>query len=280
MLFSVRRWEDELLYTVKQLSDLAGVSVRTLHYYDEIELLRPAKVAANGYRYYDEAALLRLQQILFYRELGLELMQIKDVLDSPDFDAVTALRSHRAVLQEKITRLHNLIGTVDSTIKHLQGETKMSNKKRMFEAFSEEKQKEYEREARLQWDPDLVNSSVKRWNNYTHAQKDHIMAEAGEIYSDITDAIEAGLPATGAEVQAMLVRWHNNIRHFYEPTLDILRGLGEGYNSHPDFIANFQKMHVDLPAYLQEAITQYVDDLEYAEIERMLAEDEMNRLRG
>ncbi|MBC8172112.1 MAG: MerR family transcriptional regulator, partial [Anaerolineae bacterium] len=184
------------MYTVKQLSDLAGVSVRTLHYYDEIELLRPSKVAANGYRYYDEAAVLRLQQILFYREIGLELMQIKDVLDSPDFDLVTALRSHRAVLREKMTRLQNLIGTVDHTIKHLQGATKMSNKKRMFEAFNEEKQKDYEREARLQWDPDLVNSSIKRWNNYTQAQKDQIIAEAGQIYNDIVDALEAGLPAT------------------------------------------------------------------------------------
>lgn len=268
------------MYTVKQLSDLAGVSVRTLHYYDEIKLLQPSKVGANGYRYYDDDAVLRLQQILFYRELGLELMQIKDVLDSPDFDLVTALRSHRSVLREKITRLNNLIGTVDSTLKYLLGETRMSNKKRMFEAFSEEKQKEYEREARLQWDPELVNSSVKRWNSYTQAQKDQIMAEAGQIYSDMVDALEAGLPVRSEEVQAILVRWENNIRHFYEPTLDILRGLGQGYNSHPDFIANFQQMHVDLPAYLEEAITQYVDDLEYAEIERMLAEDEMRRLQG
>jgi len=78
------------MYTVKQLSELAEVSVRTLHYYDEIGLLKPSKVGANGYRYYDDAALLRLQQILFYREIGLELMQIKEILDSPDFDLVAA----------------------------------------------------------------------------------------------------------------------------------------------------------------------------------------------
>ena len=84
------------MYTVKQLSELAQVSVRTLHYYDEIGLLIPSQVGANGYRYYDDAAVLRLQQILFYREIGMELMQIKDVLDSPGFDLVTALKSHRA----------------------------------------------------------------------------------------------------------------------------------------------------------------------------------------
>ncbi|GEM_PF-3597172 len=88
------------MYTVKQLSDLAEVSVRTLHYYDEFSLLHPSKIGSNGYRYYDEAALLRLQQILFYREIGLELAQIKDILDQPDFDLTSALTSHRATLAE------------------------------------------------------------------------------------------------------------------------------------------------------------------------------------
>src|SRR5678815_5477992 len=101
------------MYTVKQLSDLADITVRTLHHYDEIDLLKPSKVGANGYRYYDDAALLRLQQILFYREIGLELMQIKDILDSPDFDLLSALRSHRAAIQEKTKRLNSLISTID-----------------------------------------------------------------------------------------------------------------------------------------------------------------------
>lgn len=261
------------MYTVKQLSDLADVSVRTLHYYDEIGLLKPSKVGANGYRFYDDSALLRLQQILFYREIGLELMQIKEILDSPDFDLVAALRSHRTVLQEKITRLQNLVNTVDSTIMHLVGEVPMS-KKRLFEAFSEEKQKEYEREIRLQYGSGAVNESIKRWNSYTAAQRAAIGEEGNQIYSDLVDAIEAGTPAQSGEVQAILRRWHNHLRYFYEPTLDILRGLGEMYNSHPDFIANFKKLHPDLSEYMREAITQYVDDLEYAEIERMLAEDE------
>ena len=148
------------MYTVKQLSDLAQVSVRTLHYYDEIGLLRPSQVGTNGYRYYDNNALLRLQQILFYREIGMELMQIKDVLDSPDFDLVTALKSHRAALLEQSERLLNLVSTVDNTIKHLQGEGEMS-KRQLFQAFSDEKQKDYEREIRLQYGPDTVNQSVK-----------------------------------------------------------------------------------------------------------------------
>lgn len=264
------------MYTVKQLSELAGVSIRTLHYYDEIGLLKPAEVGANGYRYYDDAALLRLQQILFYREIGLELLRIKNILDSPDFDLLAALRSHRKVLAAKISRLQKLVSTVDSTIMHLAGEVEMS-KKRLFEAFSDEKQKEYEREVRLQYGPEIVNDSIKRWNSYTQTQRDIIMGEGSQIYIHMVDAIEAGLPPTSAEVQAILQRWHEHMRYFYEPTLDILRGLGHGYNSHPDFIANFQKLHVDLPAYLETAITQYVDDLETAEIERMLAEDEAHQ---
>src|SRR5437868_9193226 len=133
------------MYTVKQLSELAQVSVRTLHYYDEIGLLIPSQVGGNGYRYYDDQAVLRLQQILFYREIGMELMQIKDVLDSPDFDLVSALKSHRALLLEKSERLLKLVTTVDNTIKHLQGEKTMS-KRQLFEAFSDEQQKDYERE--------------------------------------------------------------------------------------------------------------------------------------
>ncbi|KXK21208.1 MAG: MerR family transcriptional regulator [Chloroflexi bacterium OLB15] len=270
--------KDGVLYTVKQLAALAGVTVRTLHYYDEIGLLRPARVGENGYRYYDDAALLRLQQILLYREFGMELLQIKDILDSPDFDLIAALRAHREVLQDRITRTENLIRTVDETICHLEGEKPMSGKQ-LFGAFSEETQKQYEREARLQYDPQIVNDSIKRWNHYSQAEKDHILAEAGEIYRDMVEAIEAGRAPQSPEVQTILERWHKNIFHFYEPTLEILRGLGDGYNSDPAFIANFQKLHPDLPAYLQQGITQYVDDLETAEIERMLAEDEARNTR-
>lgn len=261
------------MYTVKQLSGLAGVSVRTLHYYDEIGLLHPSKVGANGYRYYDEAALLRLQQILFYREIGLELAQIKDVLDSPDFDLLTALDSHRAVLTQKINRLQNLIATVDSTIRHVRGEREMS-KKRLFEAFSEEKQKEYERMARLQYDPQLVNDSIKRWNGYTKDRQKEILAEAGHIYNDMVALMQAGLSPQSPKAQAAVERWRQNIRHFYEPTLEIMRGLAHAYNSDPAFMATFSSFHPDLAPYLEQAIVEFVDRLETDEIARMLAEDE------
>lgn len=147
-------------------------------------------------------------------------------------------------------------------------------KKQLFESVSDEQQKQYEREARLTYDPVIVNDSIKRWNSYSAAQKEAIGEEGNSVYSDLLDAINAGRSAQSAEVQAILERWHNHLRYFYEPTLEILRGLGELYNTDARFITNFQKIHADLPAYLQEGITRYVDDLEYAEIERMLAEDE------
>src|SRR4026208_1080242 len=105
-----------MAYTVKQVAAMSAVSVRTLHFYDETGLLKPAYVGANGYRYYEEPQLLTLQQILFYRELGLELKQIKRLLGRRDFAKIAALRSHRKVLQKNLTRTHTLIETIDKTL--------------------------------------------------------------------------------------------------------------------------------------------------------------------
>ncbi|GAB4470890.1 MAG: transcriptional activator Mta [Anaerolineae bacterium] len=247
------------MYTVKQLSDLAGVTIRTLHYYDEIDLLRPSAVGKNGYRYYGEEALFRLQQILFFRELGLGLLQIKQIIDSPGFDLVTALRSHRRALQEQIDRLQGLISTIDSTIMHLVGEVEMS-KKSIFAGFSEEKQKQYEQEAAEMYGQEIVGQSVWRWNSCSAEEKEQIKAEGGAIYTELAQHMNEG--PQSPKVQAILARWHQHIRRFYEPTPEILRGLGIHYDEHPDFNATFTAIHPDLPAFLKEAITYYVDTLE------------------
>ncbi len=144
-------------------------------------------------------------------------------------------------------------------------------KKKDFKPFSEKKQKEYERQARLQYGPELVNESVRRWESYGKARQQAIMQEGGEIYTALARAMKAGHAAGSDEVNDILRRWHQHIRNFYEPTLEILRGLGTLYNTDPEFMAFFERIHKDLPAYLQATITQYVDDLETAEIERMLA---------
>lgn len=123
-----------MAYTVRQVARLSGVSVRTLHFYDELGLLTPAYVSASGYRYYEEPQLLTLQQILFYRELGLELKEIKSILGRADFEKAAALESHRSVLRNNLARTQTLIATIDKTIEHVRGKKKM-RKEEMFAGF-------------------------------------------------------------------------------------------------------------------------------------------------
>lgn len=114
-------------YTVKQLADMAGVSVRTLHHYDEIGLLKPTRYGENGYRYYDRNALLRLQQI-FFKQLGFSLREIRDIIDKPDFDVLKALEAHRQLLVSKIEGLRQMLVTIDRTIRHMKGELEMDER--------------------------------------------------------------------------------------------------------------------------------------------------------
>src|ERR1700712_6036430 len=132
-------------YTVKEVAKLSGVSVRALHHYDEIGLLKPACVGANGYRYYGREELLRLQQILFHRELGLSLEEVGRVLDAKGFDKVAALRAHRAKLEAETKRYRQLMRTIDDTLAALEGDAKMEDKA-MYRGFDPEKQAGYEQE--------------------------------------------------------------------------------------------------------------------------------------
>lgn len=156
------------------------------------------------------------------------------------------------------------------------------SKKNTITPHSEAQQKYYEREARLEYGPTHVNESVKRWASYSKARQDEIMAEGSQIYQDLVEAMKSSRLTGESDVNSILARWHQHIRYFYEPTLEILRGLGELYNTSDEFRATFTKFHPDLPAYLQEKIGLYVDHLETVELERMLAEDEkrVQRLNG
>src|SRR5438046_2175625 len=132
-------------YTVNQLAKLSGVSVRALHHYDEIGLLKPACVGANGYRYYGREELLRLQQILFHRELGFSLEEIGLTLDAKGFDKVAAPKAHRQKLDAGTRRYRQLMRTIDETLAALEGAAKMENKA-MYRGFDPAKQAEYEKE--------------------------------------------------------------------------------------------------------------------------------------
>lgn len=244
-------------FTVKQISVLAGVSARTLHYYDEIGLLKPASYGENGYRYYGEPDVLRLQQILFFKELDFNLEEIKTIIDSPEFDVLHALQAHKAALQRRLTRINHLINTVDQTILHLKGKQAMSEKQ-LFEGFSEEKQKQYEQEIRQRYG-ERAFDGVTDWNSYSPEQKKKIQAEGQAVYRDLVAQMDKG-PAS-PEVQQIIARWHQHLRYFYEPSVERLLGLADLYNDHPDFIANFQKIHPDLPEFLRQAIRVYCKNL-------------------
>jgi len=242
-------------YTVKQLSDLAGVTIRTLHYYDEIGLLKPSAYGDNGYRYYGDESLLGLQQILFYRQLDLPLDQIKQIMGSPDFDLISALASHRKELLKRIAQMERLIATVDDTILHLKGNKEMS-KRQFFEAFSDEQQAEYEKEAEQMYDPATVKAANKKWKNYTAAEKQGIQDEGNAVYEDILLAMPKG--ASSPEAQAGVERWRRHIEYFWVPDDEQLLGLVDLYNNDPRFKANYDKIDPHLAEFMREAVKVYV----------------------
>jgi DNA-binding transcriptional MerR regulator len=243
------------MFTVKQLSDLAGVTPRTLHHYDQIGLLKPSHTGDNGYRYYGEESLLKLQQILFYRELGFPLEEIKRIMGRRDFEILPALEAHKLELGKKIERLEHLIETVDNTISHLKGQKQMS-KRQLFEAFSEEQQAEYEKEVMQKYDPATVKASIKKWNSYTTADKQRIGEEGNAAYEAILAAIPKG--ASSPEAQAGVEMWRKHMDYFWTPDLDQLVGLAEMYNVDPRFKANFDKIDPRLAPFVLEAVKVYV----------------------
>jgi MerR family transcriptional regulator, thiopeptide resistance regulator len=248
----------QIAYTVKQLAVIAGVSVRTLHFYDRTGLLKASRNPANGYRIYDQAAVLRLQQILFLRELDLSLEQIRSVIDRPDFDLLEALEQHREALHERQTRLERLLQTVDRTISYMKGNIEMEGKD-LFEGFSEEKQKEYEEQAQRRWGEKEVKESQKRWASYTPEKKRQVMDEANAIYLAIVEAMPYG-PGS-PQAQDGVARWEQNMRYFYEPTPEILLGLSQGYVEDPEFNATFQRIHPELAGFMREAVKIYCQGL-------------------
>ncbi|MDR3577573.1 MAG: MerR family transcriptional regulator [Anaerolineaceae bacterium] len=245
-------------YTVKQLSDMAGISPRTLHYYDQIGLFKPTEVGENGYRYYGEEALLRLQQILLYRQLDMPLESIKAIVARSDFDVLSSLENHKQELRKRIKQLEQLISTVDLTINHLKGNADMS-KKQLFDGLSEEQQAEYEKEAMQKYDPATVKASNKKWKEYSADEKQRIMDEGNVIYQDMVLAISKG--ASSVEAQAGVERWRRHMDYFWTPKPEQLSSLAELYNSDPRFKANFDKVDPRLAEFMEEAVKEYVANL-------------------
>ncbi len=241
-------------YTVKQLAKLAGVTPRTLHYYDEIGLLHPASYGDNGYRYYGEEAVLRLQQVLFFRELDFSLDQIKSILDRPDFDLLQALEGHKRALLERVERMNCLIETVDKTMKHIRGEIVMA-KKDFYTGFDEEKQKRYAAEAARRW-PNTAPGAQLRWDERTPEQKNDVLNELHDISEGVAANMDKG--PDSPEVQYWVERWHKAINtFFYDCSLEIFENLGHMYVEDPAFTENYEKIRPGLAAFMDKAMTYY-----------------------
>lgn len=201
---------------------------------------------------------MRLQQIMFYRELDFSLAEIQAILDDPAFDLMTALQTHKRTLQARLGQLRELIQTVDRTVLHLQGETKMATED-LFVGFDESRQAQYEQEISETYGDDKLNESRQRWGSYSTEERERILREGEAIYRELATHIGQD-PATPV-VQTLVARWHEHLHYFYTPTPSILRGLAEMYASHPDFIATYARIDPALAEFLRKAILHYCDQL-------------------
>jgi len=244
-------------YTVQQLARLAGVSVRTLHHYDHIGLLKPSARTAAGYRLYDETDLLRLQQILFFRELDFPLAEIEAILDDPGFDQVQALRDHRELLQQESDRLERLLKTIEKTISKLTEDNMTMTDAELYEGFTPEQIERYTREVNERYDPKIVAESNRRVRNMTKAQWQAVKAEGGAVAQQLADLMDK--KPSDAAVQAAIARHYAWVDNFWHPTAESYRGLGQGYAEDPEFRAFYDKYRSGLADFMCAAMTYYAD---------------------
>ncbi|CZL28374.1 MerR family transcriptional regulator [Legionella pneumophila] len=246
-----------MAYTVKQLAKISSVSVRTLHWYDDIGILKPAYQGANGYRYYEEKECLRLQQILFFKALGFPLNEIQKLLMQDDFDHIKALESHKQVLNSEINRKNRLIATIDKTIKHLRGKHKMAHKE-LYYGFDSEKQKQYEKELVKEGvvSQEWMNNYKKKINKWTQEDKDKFIQEGKEINQALILAINKKLNPSSPEVQAIIGKHHTWVG--WNPTKEGYIGLSQRYLT-PEFRKFYEQLHPELVDFIVEAMSLYAN---------------------
>lgn len=244
-------------YTVRHLSRFSGVTVRTLHHYDAIGLLVPARSPDSRYRRYTTDDLLRLQQILFYRELGFPLQRIKEVLDDPDFNIVEALKEHRATIRREQERLGHLLTTIERTIQHQQEGTAMTDEREMYEGFTPEESHALRTEAMERWGADRVRSSELRVRSLSSAQWKEFKANMTVMEERLAALMDR--PPEDAAVQSVVAEHHEMIGFFYKVTEEIYRGLAELYVSDQRFTEHYDRHRAGLAAFLRSAMLIYCD---------------------
>lgn len=245
-------------YSVKQVSELSGITVRALHHYDSIGLLKPANRSEKKYRYYNESDLLRLQQILFYRELDFTLEQTGKILDDPEFNFEHALETHREKLVLKHKHMQQLIQTVDQTLEKIKGEQVMALKdKDLYKGFDREKIDRWNKEVDEKYDPKKVAESRRNIGKMSKDQFTDVQKQGEVVTLAISDAMEQG--ASAPAVQALIKDHHAWIENFYTCPGEIYKGLGQLYVENPEFTEYYEKIKPGLAAFMCEAMAYYAD---------------------
>ncbi|MGG4453300.1 MerR family transcriptional regulator [Brevibacillus porteri] len=247
-------------YTVQKLGLLAGVSTRTLRYYDEIELLKPARVNSSGYRIYGQQEVDRLQQILFYRELGVSLEEIREILDSPTFDADRALREHRKKLLERRAQLDALIANVDLTLAQREGTKTMSDKQK-FGGFKQklidDNEAQYGEEIRSKYGSDQVDKSNQKIKGMTEQEYAALEQLNEELHETLAQAFATGDPAH--ELAQKAADLHRQWLSFYWDSYskDAHAGVAQMYVEDPRFTAYYDKEQPGVAEFLRDAVVIY-----------------------
>ena len=238
---------------INEVSKLTGVTVRTLHYYDEIGLLAPTGVTEAGYRLYDENALFRLAQIMFFKELDFPLEEIKKIMSRPDFDTQKALLNQKELLMKKRGRLDGLISLVDKT---LEGGFNMS-----FNEFNnteiEKAKAKYAKEAKEKYgDTQEYSQFCEKTNKYTKQDWDEVNSKMLIIFKKFADVMDKA--PESSEAQALVKEWQGYISdNFYKCPDEVLQGLGQMYVNDERFKENIDKTKSGLAEYISKAIAAY-----------------------
>jgi MerR family transcriptional regulator, thiopeptide resistance regulator len=244
--------------SVNKLAKLACVSVRTLHHYDEIGLLKPSLRSDTNYRYYSEAELLRLQQILFYKELDLSLSQIKDILDDPGFDVLRALNSHKKELQKRRDRFAELLLTIDKTIINLKSKTKKMDHEEMYKGFSKEQGKAYRKEAAEKWGEETIAASEKKILAMDKEEWVALLQKGEGFNKELVKLIK--LSPSDKKVQELIKEHFAMMGKFFDVTVEIYRNLGTMYVEDLRFKGNYDKHHPKLAEFLRDGIHVFCDE--------------------
>lgn len=244
-------------YTILKLSRLAGISTRTLRYYDEINLLSPCRINSSGYRIYGSHEVNRLQQILFYKELGVSLLEIKAILDSPNFSAKNALKEHHKKLLKKREEINNLITNVENSIAMEEGILIMKDKEK-FEGFKknliEENEAKYGKEIREKYGDDTVNESNRKMMNLSKEDYNKMEELGNLVLSTLKEAYETGDPASELAQKTAALHKEWLCYSWKEYSKEAHAGLADMYVADERFTAYYDREQPGLAKFLRDAI--------------------------